>query len=529
MEKAIMRSLAGAALVAAAGAAVAQSSFTIVRPYDGARVREKVKILVPKASVPSGGYIGVFLDGKLLDATAPELDPTKSYYQYVLDTKGRGIPDGPKKLELKLYVNYSEQSRIVDTSSVDINVANSTGIRVPDGGVSLRYAWNPGTEHVYTLRLKQSISATTNNSADARAFGQEEDGEGLRLLYAVDNAYSNGDALLRLQVVPNRGMEHKEYAVLTTARSGGVPKRFYPEDMAPIYMRVSATGREVFGAVPAYVGFDGQVGQLSSTTNLYAAFPLPVLPTKAVKPGDSWQVPFQQGALNLADIHNTKSVVDKQTARGEFVGVEWEMGHPCAKIVNSIAAGSEALTGKKAAKKKDESEAPTSNGITASISDGKVSLQETIYFALDTRQIIKIIRDTTIEGKQDNAGGFGGPGGAPGGPPGANSGSRGGPSGPAGRGGRADDGLTGPAGPGLAPATGSFQRGRGGPQGAPGGRPRSEWPRRTSGCPCRPRWSSGLRRRGDRSPGHLHPNPPATGLRPCEVSVKKKSAYPLGS
>ncbi len=483
MERSMMKGLVGAAMVAAAGAATAQSSFTIVRPYDGARVREKVKILVPKNSVPAGGYIGVFLDGKLLDATAPQLDATKTYYQYTIDTKNTGVSDGPKKLELKLYVDYGNQSRIVDTSSVDINVQNQGGIRVPDGGVSLRYRWNPGTENVYTLRLRQSVNATQNNSADARAFGQEQEGEGLRLLYAVDNAYSNGDALVRLQVVPNRGLQHKEYAVLTTSNSGGVPKRFYPEDMSPIYMRVSGTGREVFGTVPAYPGFDGSPGKPASLTNLYAAFPLPILPTKPVRPGDSWQTAFQQGALNLADIYNSKTLVEKYPARGEFVGVEWEMGHPCAKIRNSIAQGAAALNGKKNAPA-----APTSNGLATAggeaISDRKVSLEETIYFALDTRQIIKVVRDITIEGKQEAAGGFGGDGAGPSGGPGGRPGL-GRPGGPGGRGGRGEGDVHLPGDvnlPGLAPAAGDLQKGRGGPggfsrPGGPGG------PRGRSGAP----------------------------------------------
>ncbi|RYG87447.1 hypothetical protein EON77_02125, partial [bacterium] len=272
----MIRTAAGAALVAVAGVAAAQSSFTIVRPYDGARVREKVKIQIPKASVPSSGYIGVFLNGKLLDAAQPQVDPSnKSYYIYTLDTKGRQIADGPKKLELKLYVDYNGTPRIVDTSSIDITVANSTGIKVPAGGISLRYKWTPGAERIYTMVQRRIVSATDSSSADARAASVTQEGEGIRLLYACDATYANGDALLRMQVIPNRGVNNAEYAYLTTAGSSG-PTRFYPKEMAPIYMRVDKTGREVFGAIPDYFGLEGTAGQ-SFGTSLFAAFPLPVL------------------------------------------------------------------------------------------------------------------------------------------------------------------------------------------------------------------------------------------------------------
>lgn len=441
------KTLFGAALLATAGAAVAQSSFTIVRPYDGARVREKVKILVPKSSVPSGGYIGVFLNGSLLDAVSPELDSSKSYYQYVLDTKGRGIKDGAQKLELKLYVNYNDQPRIVDTSSVDLTVANRTGIRVPAGGIQLRYRWTPGTEREYTLVQRVFESTGSNVVASTRAATEVQEGEGIRLLYAVDNAYGNGDGLLRLQVIPNRGYLNKEYAFLTTAGSTG-PQRFYPENMAPIYMRLTSTGREVFGSVPYFPGNeDGSVRGQGSTAplSLFASFPLPVLPTKAIRPGSTWEVPLQQGAIDLAKLYTQNSVVEKFKARGEFVGVEWEMGHPVAKIKNSVALGTGAIKPKTSTAASGET-----------LSDVKIGVEETIYFALDTRQVIKIVREQTTEVKVSQGGGFAGAGGM-GSPMG------GGPSGVPTGGKRRPGGV----GPGDR-RYGAFQRGGKGGLGDPG-------------------------------------------------------------
>src|SRR5687768_4183436 len=128
------------ALASLAAVVMAQAPFTIVRPADGSRVREKVRILVPKNSLPPGGYVGVFLNGKLIEATVPPVEG--KYRVYTLDTKGRGIPDttgAPLKLELVLYTDYNDQPRIVDRSSVDIHIGNKANIPVPNSGISLRY------------------------------------------------------------------------------------------------------------------------------------------------------------------------------------------------------------------------------------------------------------------------------------------------------------------------------------------------------------------------------------------------------
>src|SRR6476469_1077811 len=103
-------------MMGAAVLAMAQAPFTIVRPADGAKVREDVRVLIPKNSVPKTGYVGFFLDGKFMEAVIPNL--SGRYYEYLLDTKGKKIEDGKHTLEAVLYVDYSDEPRIVDRSSV---------------------------------------------------------------------------------------------------------------------------------------------------------------------------------------------------------------------------------------------------------------------------------------------------------------------------------------------------------------------------------------------------------------------------
>jgi len=381
---------------------MSQAPFTIVRPADGARVREKVHILIPKGSIPPGGYVGVFLDDKLVEAVVPPLKG--KFYEYILDTKGRQIPDTPdgqtQKLELVLYTDFNEVARIVDRSSVNVKIGNMANIPIPNEGIKLRYKFVSGQQMIYNLTQHVSVSPMSEeqnlNGGKAATFDSE--GEKIRLSYTVVNSYGNGDGLLRVQAIPTKG---KEYADLTP--SGETEqKRYYDTDMAPLYMRVNNVGREIFGALPAYVGFEGSVGTFE-TGGLFAAFPLPTLPDKAVRPSDSWKSGFQRGSLDLENWMGSKTVVKRSPARGEFVGVEWESGHPCARIRNIIEAS----------EKNSDTKQLESQG--AQFAGDKVKIEENIWFALDTHQILKIKRDETIDQKlESQSPAFGGPaGGAP--------------------------------------------------------------------------------------------------------------------
>lgn len=461
------RALLAFVFLAAIGSALAQAPFTIVRPADGSKVREKVHVMIPKNSIPQGGYIGVFLNGKFVEAVTPPL--VGKYYDYVLDTKGRGIADGKVNLEIVLYVDYNENPRIVDRSSVTVNVANSASIAIPRNGFKLRYKFAPKTELVYNLQQRVAISTIsgTQNRAGGRPAELPIEAEKIRLLYAVDNSYGNGDGLVRIQALTDKG---KDYAILTTSQNSE-PQRYFDYMMHPIYMRITNTGHEVFGSVPGYFPMEGTSGTTGEDVmlNLYALFPLPTLPTKAIRPGESWQSRFQNGALDLEKKDEATRLTSKFPARGEFVGVEWEMGHPCAKIKNVIASGTTSIEGKQLA----------SRG--SAFADDKIELTETIWFALDRGVVVKSIRDMTIDRKIDGGGGMGGPGGGGGVPPGrAPATGTGGGSGmggvaappggdrqvaPPGRGGPGRAGSAGPQG-GFGP--GGFGPGGGGRSGGQG-------------------------------------------------------------
>jgi hypothetical protein len=457
-----MKRLVGTfAFVLLSTAVWADAPFTIVRPADGSRVRETVRILIPKNSVPPGGYIGIFVGGKFIEATIPPLDKTKKFYEYDLDTKGRKIQDGKLNLEAVLYEDFHNQPRIVNRSSVDVTVQNSAESKIPAEGILLRYKWKPGTEAIYDVSTKLIVDTgdSAKNSLGGKADETTSEGENLRVLYSTEARYPGGDGLVRIQGIPDKGKDSTYLTVLGDTQ----PKKWMDYDMASIYQRLTPTGLEVFGSVPFALPLEGTAGE-GAYTDLLVVRPLPTLPTRRVKVGDSWSARFQDGNLDLSKVHEVNSLVNHYIARGEFKDVEWEMGHPCARIVDSIEVAQPSLESQKLKKEGRE------------FTGNKVQLEETVWFALDRGQVVKIIRTQTVEGQVAYQSNFGGAGGGTSAPGGAGPrGARGGglpPGVPGGNrfGGGADKSF-GPNG--LQSSIGDFQKGRfgqgGGAAFGPGG------------------------------------------------------------
>lgn len=411
-----------------AGSALAQAPFTIVRPVDGSKVRETVRVQIPKNSIPRGGYVGIFLNGKFLEARI--LEEKGDFFEYYLDTKARKIPDGKAKLELVLYQdNGTAKPQITERSSVDIEIVNVASIPIPENGLDLHYKFQAGKKYAYTIDVRRAI--ITISEAQAKLGGRAAElpleSDRIRYLYAVDNNFNNGDGLVRMQPLPEKG---KNYAFFKTTKDPE-GKKFEDHEMMPLYMKVDRKGNERFGAVPVYAGVEGGA-QERSQTDLFAIFPLPTLPDKSVKPGSVWQAKFQNGALDLEKLNETVSLVQKIQARGELLGVEWEMGHPCAKFRNSLklSAGGGQGSGK-------------DGGV--GLGANAVQLEETIWFALDLGLPVKILRDQQQDIRVQVPTGGGGGGAAPG-----TGGGRGPGLGTSGGGGRGPS--AGSGGRGTAPA-----------------------------------------------------------------------------
>ena len=91
------------------GASVAElahaqgAPFTIRKPPDGATVREKVNIEIPRKSIGPGGFIAMYLDDKFYVAVPPDEKGLNRPFSFTWDTKGSGITDGPHTVRAVLY------------------------------------------------------------------------------------------------------------------------------------------------------------------------------------------------------------------------------------------------------------------------------------------------------------------------------------------------------------------------------------------------------------------------------------------
>ncbi len=458
--------------------AAAQSNFTIVRPSDGSHVKETVRILLPKKSVPEvGGYVGVFLNGKFLEARGPQSLIPKSaqlrdkYLEYDLDTKALGVEDSapgkPSKLELVLYVDFQDHPRVSDRSSIDIYVGNKASIPIPEAGLKLRYAFQSGTESIYKLERTVALASITKGQNSSGGRGNEEEVAKVsnRMLYAIDDHYANGDGLVRMQYLPDAG---KDYTMATVR---GEPKRWDDSQLEPWYMRQTSTGMEVWSSLPIYFGIDGVNGQ-GPSSSLLTVEPFPSLPAKNVKVGSIWNTRFLQDVLVAGeDWHSMNKFTQPLEGRGELASVEWENGHPCAVIHNTIRFGDQTTSGEKLKK------------AGAKFTDNKIELDEYVWFSLDSKRVLRVRRTESIDLRADQLSSLNLPGLDGGGSSGANGGGAGQPGAggqgqPGGQGGPVIGGASGAGGGAPGKAAGGLgfighvnlkQRGRGGQGGPPPG------------------------------------------------------------
>ena len=156
-------------LVAGAVAGMARASFqgpgpdlVVTSPKDGARVREKVNIVVPATAVPRDGFIAVYVDGQFKAALAPpppdeNVTPGKPRapkpIAYVWDTKAPSTDallnaqqavaqDGPHILDIRSYNNSGTQlaeKRLTVTLSNKIATSPDQVVRLAYHG---RVGWS---------------------------------------------------------------------------------------------------------------------------------------------------------------------------------------------------------------------------------------------------------------------------------------------------------------------------------------------------------------------------------------------------
>ncbi len=384
--KPIMKRAAIGLLMLCGAAALAQAPFTIVRPQDGARVREVVQIRFPIRSVPQGGFIGVSINGKFVEAVAPaalDTDRERGHYIYKWDTKRLNVPDGEHTIELTLY-NGPEggaSARVLGRSSVRLQVENE--IKVPAEGIFLRYRWTPGKMYRYDV---QAVAKEVNEVQYSGLSPEET---------ILREITFKGD-LNVMDFRSNLGLISWTPVPPAIELTGGQPNIINSDRMAPVYQEIETTGR---------VRYQVSRGAIdSSEPGVYYVWTadLPLLPPRRYKPGDRWGATITRyDPLRSGDV---AEVGDQIPVAARLERFEWERGYKCAKIVYEFTGnlpGEIDLGGVRLEKPKS-------------------TIRRVVYFAYDIGQVIRMTTTLQLEGtiRQDQfGGGIGGPG-SFGGPPG---------------------------------------------------------------------------------------------------------------
>lgn len=383
----VTTSIAALMLVAAG---YSQAGFTIRRPADGSVVRETVEFRIPRSSIPETGFVGISLNGRFVEAVAPidGVNANATDFIYRLDTKAKGIADGPLKIEAVLYVDTGRGQIMRGRTGITVRVDNHSSIRVPAGGIRLRYDLTPQRQYIYGIEFSTKMSQLTDAQA---AMGRETNlGEGsqkLRYAYTVIQR-EPGDrgqksAIIRMQPMPEKG---KDYAILTLP-GDTEPKRYFESSMMPIYMKIDELGREAWGQFPVYAGFSTEAGT-PNRVDLYALLTLPLLPARGLTVGAPVAGGIQNGALDMDKALQTQKFTNVLPGAGKLVALEYQNGVRAARIENSLSVGNAA--------------------------QGTQELKETYWFSLDGGYVLKYERkqiQTTRVRTQPTGGGLGAGGG----------------------------------------------------------------------------------------------------------------------
>ena len=459
--RAVVASLMLAGSACLVGRASAQGTpFTIIKPPDGATVRENVAIKIPRASIPTGGFVAVFVDGNFQTALKPGSDYDKPF-MYVWNTKELKVSDGEHTIRCELYAPEADSKTAVTEeghSEVKLNVANI--IHSGPSSLRLRYHFQEGMNLHYNRHTNSVIVGGVSDTATSSNVPLASVDS--KILFAIEGSLP--EALVRNKLT--------SLSILT----GGQDIRYDQNELSTsIYQMLDSLGQVHY----EYNGISGLLQFTAAGLPVANALDLPALPDSEVSSGQAWTTPNQR--LDIPGI--PPSLQPKVTLHSKLIDLEWQNGYPTAKIEQTYDSSKE---GDKLPK------VLTFGGIY--ITKPVVSYKRDIYLAYTAGRLIKTESSITIKGETPQnisqqsggssygaggmVGGFGkGVGGAgmmgmPGGPGkgGFAGGRRGGftPGGPGGMAGGAPGGYGGAPG-GYGGAPGGYGGAPGGYGGAPGG------------------------------------------------------------
>ncbi|MDQ2687240.1 MAG: hypothetical protein M3Y28_05160, partial [Armatimonadota bacterium] len=293
-----------------AGRAARAQDIHVLRPVEGAIVRETVPVKIAPGDLPDNGYVGITIDGQFQtarvlpdDKNAPVFDwDTKAPYTTPDDTvTPKYVADGKHTIKVEV---YDKGGALKGTATINIQVANK--ITTAAMGITLAYRWTKDLQLRYSRVFELDTvgsDASATGGASTGAAGENLQAASVKFTRSVEDI-SGGNYLVRDRILPDASY------LGSKGQSQRIDALY---NLKSKYRTVDAQGRVLSEMAPF-------------TTGQHVAFSIPVLADRRVAVGDSWQAPVQL-ALEWAALEPTKI-----TAESRLEGFEWQNGYPCAKI-----------------------------------------------------------------------------------------------------------------------------------------------------------------------------------------------------
>ncbi len=328
----------------------------LLRPLDGATVREIVPVRVSPADLPSDGYVTVSIDKVF--RTAQLIDPgdsliykwdTQAPYQ---DPNDPGVDkyydDGTHEIEIAV---YDRQGTLLASGTSTVKVANKV-TNLPDG-IKLSYDWSESQ----TLRYKRH-SELNSQSTGGDGPAQNVETADIRFARTIEDATS-GEFLLR-------DLVYQDGIISEHGSSAPVQSIF---TLKSRYRTVNKFGQVLVEETPFSVGD-------------HFGFPVIEVPNRRITIGDSWETKIE-ASLTWANAQPT--ILDGTARLDSF---EWQNGYPTAKVIETYDGPGQFFVDAHA---------------TIPFQADNIHLVRTYWFAYNSKLLVRVRTEITVDGNASSA------------------------------------------------------------------------------------------------------------------------------
>jgi hypothetical protein len=308
-------------------ASTSASALIITSPTEGRIVRDKVKIVIPKSSLPADitqtRFISIKVDGQFLAAIDTSSDAAFSDAKnpnivYVWDTKRaianplisedqRYYKDGMHDIVVEAHsLGANKKDIVTETASVAVNLKNQIPRADPAPPLKLRYRYHFGQQSTYNVSVEGEILDPTGLSLTGGVLPVQGEFD---VAQSVEDVQGDGSALIRYKV-------DKDTAWTLIYGQSSLPGQNVK--FRSVYKIIDSLGKTV----------DSNV--LSGNVKIEVTDCLIRLPSRSIQIGDTWPTETRMKLEGFAD-------TVKLTGTSSLVGLEWESNLECAKIVSELS------------------------------------------------------------------------------------------------------------------------------------------------------------------------------------------------